>query len=601
MAYYVFDDAKNLFEGMTKEQIVNAIAAATGLTPEQIDADVITSAIKEQNAQRSIALWVGTQAEFNAIDTPDENTLYVVTDPNETNEMQSEIDNMRAEIHGLGVNVDNIRPKDSHKNDLISVAEFTGVARSYYLARGIKANPTFSYGADNTALDNDFNGKNIDCSTFIGMLLRGIPYEKSAYYNPNVYPQPESEESEDEGDGDSGSNDGTGEGFYARNTAANTDEFGWAINPSIYRTPKNDGDSPTPVRRAAQLGELLKTQGMALELLPDFSNVEPGDVIFWAKTVIDENGNKVPRQPDRYMNISHVAICYSVLPAPDDVTISKRANAEIIRIDTFSALTFLEMIFAAENNVYKVEKRGNEWTIAKQLANNTYDTPITLTASNVDAQGNQLATGVERLVEIAVCVKQTDSSVGSMFQITQYYWDRQKYPIKHTMMEVTNIAPYVLNRTLEKNRPDEVVLICRPDLGAVRPDAFAGNISNVLNVTSVSDIHRAGRYYLTSAVTGGLPNGYDNGNGLILDVATTMTKHGKIYTTEQTITNARSANSPIHKRAKYCYSASNPALRPDEVPWNAWTAYVPIPAGGSAGQVLAKASGEDYDLTWITP
>lgn len=103
MAYYVFDDAKNLFEGMTKEQIVNAIAAATGLTPEQIDADVITSAIKEQNAQKSVNLWIGTQNEYNAIETPDENTLYCVTDPHETNELQAQVNQLQAEINELVV------------------------------------------------------------------------------------------------------------------------------------------------------------------------------------------------------------------------------------------------------------------------------------------------------------------------------------------------------------------------------------------------------------------------------------------------------------------------------------------------------------------
>ena len=101
MAYYVFDDAKNLFEGMTREQIVNAIANATGLTPEQIDADVITSAIKEQNAQKSVNLWIGTQNEYNAIATPDENTLYVVTDPHETNELQSQINQLQSEVDNI--------------------------------------------------------------------------------------------------------------------------------------------------------------------------------------------------------------------------------------------------------------------------------------------------------------------------------------------------------------------------------------------------------------------------------------------------------------------------------------------------------------------
>jgi len=101
MAFYVFDDAKNLFEGMTKEEIVNAIASATGVDPSEIDGDVITSAIKEKNVQRSVSLWVGTQNEYNAIATPDENTLYCVTDPHETNEMQAEIDQLQSRVDSL--------------------------------------------------------------------------------------------------------------------------------------------------------------------------------------------------------------------------------------------------------------------------------------------------------------------------------------------------------------------------------------------------------------------------------------------------------------------------------------------------------------------
>lgn len=101
MAYYVFDDAKNLFEGMTKEQIINAIANATGQTPAQIDVNAVTTAIKEQNAQRSVALWVGTQAEYNAIQQPDNDTLYVVTDPHETSELQNQVDLLQARVEEL--------------------------------------------------------------------------------------------------------------------------------------------------------------------------------------------------------------------------------------------------------------------------------------------------------------------------------------------------------------------------------------------------------------------------------------------------------------------------------------------------------------------
>lgn len=100
MAYYVFDDAKNLFEGMTKEEIIAAIAQATGVTPQSIDDGFITT-LQEQNAQRGVKLWVGSQNEYNAIQQPDANTLYVVTDPAETNELQNQIDQLQSEMNTI--------------------------------------------------------------------------------------------------------------------------------------------------------------------------------------------------------------------------------------------------------------------------------------------------------------------------------------------------------------------------------------------------------------------------------------------------------------------------------------------------------------------
>jgi hypothetical protein len=32
-----------------------------------------------------------------------------------------------------------------------------------------------------------------------------------------------------------------------------------------------------------------------------------------------------------------------------------------------------------------------------------------------------------------------------------------------------------------------------------------------------------------------------------------------------------------------------------------WQRLVPVPAGGTTGQVLAKVSGTDFDLAWVTP
>ena len=64
--FYVYCDDDCKFESMTKEQIIAAIAEATGNTPTEIDNAFITK-IKEMNAGKSVMFWVGTEAEFNAL------------------------------------------------------------------------------------------------------------------------------------------------------------------------------------------------------------------------------------------------------------------------------------------------------------------------------------------------------------------------------------------------------------------------------------------------------------------------------------------------------------------------------------------------------
>lgn len=74
--YFVLsaDDCK--YEGMTKEQVIAAIADATGATPTSID-DAFITKIKEQNANATIKIWVGTRAQYNAL-TPAADTLYFI-------------------------------------------------------------------------------------------------------------------------------------------------------------------------------------------------------------------------------------------------------------------------------------------------------------------------------------------------------------------------------------------------------------------------------------------------------------------------------------------------------------------------------------------
>lgn len=80
MAYYVIGEGNNFYEGMTKEQILAAITQAIEThTITDVDTGFVTT-IKEKNKNSPLALWVGTEAEYNAIQEKDQNTLYIKTD-----------------------------------------------------------------------------------------------------------------------------------------------------------------------------------------------------------------------------------------------------------------------------------------------------------------------------------------------------------------------------------------------------------------------------------------------------------------------------------------------------------------------------------------
>ena len=91
VTYYVFRADNCRFEGMTKEQILTAITQAveTG-TIQNVDTGFVTK-IKEQNSGSAVTLWVGTQAQYNALGTKEPNCLYIVTDDDTISTIQNAI------------------------------------------------------------------------------------------------------------------------------------------------------------------------------------------------------------------------------------------------------------------------------------------------------------------------------------------------------------------------------------------------------------------------------------------------------------------------------------------------------------------------------
>lgn len=461
------------------------------------------------------------------------------------------------------------------RNNQANVAEMLGVAQSYYAVRGTSEDPTFRYGYT-TCLEENYTPYNpddyetdelsrqIDCSTFIGLILRGIPFRKSPYHTiPSQYVNPGDDEPEEGASGGNSSSDERSKrpGYLPANAA----DYAWAVNPGDFTLPTTPLAKEDPVRTASQLAEWMELHGRAIELRPDFANVEPGDIIFWAKT--DADGKYVRNY--RYRNISHVAVCYSKLPQPEDATIGSKVNVVLNSFAAEEALDWLEHNprKVKENTVYQVyrEANGTKWVIRKRsneidpttqdytwqyLHEATWTDDLTLTEDPVS------------LPLLGIDVSIVDATQDASFRLTQYYWERDKYPYKHTMMEVTSVNPVVLNRTLEKIRPEEVVLICRPDLGAVVNDKFAGNMNTTFGRTEIDTLYREGLYYLTSDISFTYKGQTITGRYKALEVKKTQTKHGKTYSLTQIIWDTNNFGGYL-VRTQYCY-----AHQPNSTDWS---------------------------------
>lgn len=79
MSCEVIQKCGNIVESLTKEEILSAIAQATGQTSGSIDAEqAFISKLKEGNQGSTFKIWVGTYDEYNAVEVKDDNTLYII-------------------------------------------------------------------------------------------------------------------------------------------------------------------------------------------------------------------------------------------------------------------------------------------------------------------------------------------------------------------------------------------------------------------------------------------------------------------------------------------------------------------------------------------
>jgi hypothetical protein len=99
--YYVLCDMNCKFEGMTKEQILAAIEQATS-TGEIKDVDTgFVTKLKESNKNAALSFWVGTQAEYNALETITENCFYIISDDTSGEDFDTAFAELKEEVKAL--------------------------------------------------------------------------------------------------------------------------------------------------------------------------------------------------------------------------------------------------------------------------------------------------------------------------------------------------------------------------------------------------------------------------------------------------------------------------------------------------------------------
>ena len=187
---------------------------------------------------------------------------------------------------------ESIGPFVTARNNPEYVDEILAVANTYWNHRSDKHDGTNAmvYGNDQTIFDvNDSETytNHMDCSTFVGLCLRGIDYEDTSYNTLVVKPAAE----------------------YRANA-----DYVWSRNPFDYDFPKNKTSGVyTPARRTSQLAQWLVSQRRQVFKDPKLANVEVGDIVFYSRN--DSTG--YPMNPHRFMLINHIALVVSkriVLP-----------------------------------------------------------------------------------------------------------------------------------------------------------------------------------------------------------------------------------------------------------------------------------------------
>ena len=98
---YCIDGANNKIETLSKEQILDAIEQAIeGGSVLSYD-DAFVTQIKEINKNRALQVWIGTQAEYNAIAEKQDYVLYIISDDQQKEEIIEYIEQLHEETQSM--------------------------------------------------------------------------------------------------------------------------------------------------------------------------------------------------------------------------------------------------------------------------------------------------------------------------------------------------------------------------------------------------------------------------------------------------------------------------------------------------------------------
>ena len=99
--YYVLCEDNCKFEGMTKEQIYTAITEITASGQiKDVDSGFVTK-LKEQNGGQGLQMWIGTQAEYNAIKEKTNNCFYIITDDTTEEDIAATLEEQNENIAAM--------------------------------------------------------------------------------------------------------------------------------------------------------------------------------------------------------------------------------------------------------------------------------------------------------------------------------------------------------------------------------------------------------------------------------------------------------------------------------------------------------------------